>query len=116
MLTITAPASATEGGIDFQYAPTPLANVLSDHMLIRDSLAPVINSGELAAFLDFLVRSNRLEAAIYLAWRWAESDEDARWEISDDDTTFTIYTISYDEERVATLTDPSGVSRHLAIQ
>lgn len=113
MLTITAPASATEGGIDFQYAPTPLANVLSDHMLIRDSLAPVINSGELAAFLDFLVRAGRLGAAIYLAWSWAENDEDAHWEVSDDCTTLTVFN---DVERVATLTDPNGVTQYIGLR
>lgn len=113
MLTITAPASATDGGIDFKHAPTPLADLLSDRMLVDDSLTPFINGGEAASFLDFLVRAGRLGAAIYLAWSWAENDEDAHWEVSDDCTTLTVFN---DVERVATLTDPNGVTQYIGLR
>ncbi len=110
MLTITAPASATEGGIDFVHAPTPLVDLLSDPTLVHDSLTPYINGGEAASFLDFLVRAGRLDAAVFLAWSWAENDEDACWEISSDGTTLTVFN---DVDRVATLTDKDGVAQYL---
>lgn len=116
MLTITAPTSFTEGGIDFAQAPTPLADLLTDTMLIGQSLAPCINGSEAASFLDFLVRAGRLQAAIYLGWTWAENDEDARWAISDDGTALTIFNDPESIERVATITDPDGIAQNLPIR